>query len=65
LNEPLLIVEAPRHRVDEARLHALGRTDQDRRLHITFTLRDSASRIRVISARDMSRKEKARYAQES
>jgi uncharacterized DUF497 family protein len=64
LNEPLLIVEDPRHSVYEARLHALGRTDQDRRLHITFTLRDAASRIRVISARDMSRKERARYAQE-
>jgi uncharacterized protein len=65
LNEPLLIAEDPRHSVDEARLHALGRTDQDRRLHITFTLRSAASRIRVISARDMSRKERARYAQES
>jgi uncharacterized DUF497 family protein len=65
LNEPLLIVEDPRHSVSEARLHALGRTDQDRRLHITFTLRGAATRIRVISARDMSRKERARYAQES
>jgi uncharacterized protein len=60
-NEPLLIVQDPH----EARLHALGRTDQDRRLHITFTLGGAGTRIRVISARDMSSKERARYAQES
>jgi hypothetical protein len=64
-NEPLLIVEDPRHSVDEPRLHALGRTDEGRPLHITFTLRVAATRIRVISARDMSRKERARYAQEN
>jgi hypothetical protein len=64
-NEPLLIVEDPRHSVDEPRLHAFGRTDEGRPLHITFTLRVAATRIRVIPARDMSRKERARYAQEN
>ena len=64
-NEPLLVVEDPRHSVDEPRFHALGRTDQGRLLHVTFTLSAAATRIRVISARDMSRKERARYAQES
>jgi uncharacterized DUF497 family protein len=64
-NEPLLVAEDPQHSVHEPRLHALGRTDQDRRLHITFTLRGDVTRIRVISARDMSRKERTRYAQES
>jgi uncharacterized protein len=64
-NEPLLVAEDPQHSVHEPRLHALGRTDQDRQLHITFRLRGDATRIRVISARDMSRKERARYAQES
>lgn len=63
-NEPLLIVDEPRHSVHEPRFHALGRTDEGRPLHVTFTLR-GAARIRVISARDMSRKERARYAQES
>jgi hypothetical protein len=43
----------------------LGRADEGRRLHITFTLRGAATRIRVISARNMSRKERARHAQES
>ena len=64
-NEPLLIVEDLRHSARERRLHALGRTDEGRPLHVTFTLRCAATRIRVISARDMSRKERARYAQES
>ena len=31
------------------------------RLHVTFTLRDDGQRIRVISARDMHRKERAIY----
>ena len=64
-NEPLLIVEDPRHSAHEPRFHALGRTDDGRPLHVTFTLRAAATRIRVISARDMGRKERARYAQES
>jgi uncharacterized protein len=64
-NQGLLIVEDPRHSLHEPRLHALGRTDEGRLLHITFTLRGAATSIRVISARDMSRKERARYAQDS
>jgi uncharacterized protein len=64
-NEPLLVVQDLRHSLYEPRFHALGRTDQGRRLHVTFTLREGATRIRVISARDMGRKERARYAQES
>jgi uncharacterized DUF497 family protein len=64
-NQPLLVVEDPRHSAQEPRFHALGRTDDGRLLHVTFTLRLAATQIRVISARDMSRKERARYAQES
>jgi uncharacterized DUF497 family protein len=59
-NEPLVVVADPRHSAQEARLHALGQTDQSRMLHISFTLRAAATRIRVISARDMSRKERTR-----
>jgi uncharacterized DUF497 family protein len=65
LNQPLLIVEDPHHSLREPRFHALGRTDNDRLLHVTFTLRGAATLMRVISARDMSRKERARYAQAS
>jgi uncharacterized DUF497 family protein len=64
-NQPLLIVADPRHSVHEPRFHALGQTEHGRPLHVTFTLRSAATRIRVISARDMSRKERARYAQET
>jgi uncharacterized DUF497 family protein len=41
----------------------LGKTDEGRLLHIAFTLRKAASKIRVISARDMHRKERAIYEQ--
>ena len=62
-NEPLLVVEDDRHSIGEARLHALGKTGADRRLHITFTLRRDATLIRIISARDMSIRERAIYEQ--
>ena len=62
-NAPLLLVPDPRHSQREPRHHALGVTDLGRRLHITFTLRQSGTLIRVISARDMHRKERAAYEQ--
>ena len=60
-NEPLLIVDDVKHRQTGHRFHALGKTSAGRRLHITFTLRENNTRIRVISARDMHRKERTRY----
>ena len=60
-NQPLLILEDDRHSFTEARFHALGRTNDDRRLHITFTLRHEATLIRIISARDMSARERLAY----
>lgn len=62
-NEPLLVLEDERHSLAEPRFHALGPTNDGRRLHVTFTLRGSNTLIRVISARDMHRKERAVYAQ--
>jgi uncharacterized protein len=64
-NEPLLVAEDARHSAREARLHALGRTDDGRRLHVSFTLRRDDTMIRVISARSMHRRERHRYEQES
>jgi uncharacterized DUF497 family protein len=64
-NDPLLVVEDAGHSVRERRLHALGRTDAGRRLHISFTLRGDGRLIRVISARTMSAKERVRYEQEA
>jgi len=60
-NMPLLILEDSEHSLLELRFHALGRTDDGRRLHITFTLRHANEKIRVISARDMHRNERGFY----
>jgi uncharacterized DUF497 family protein len=64
-NEPLLVMDDVKHSEIEPRLHAMGKTDAGRLLHVTFMLRHEGKRIRVISARDMSRKERAYYAKES
>ena len=62
LNEPLLIVPDHVHSKIELRLHALGRTDEGRLLHITFTLRQNETHIRIISARRAEPKEESKYA---
>jgi len=62
-NRLLLIAPDVDHSQHEARLHALGMTDDRRLLHITFTLREADTLIRVISARDMRRKERTIYEQ--
>ena len=62
-NAPLLLLEDAAHSQQEPRLHALGKTDDGRTLHITLTLRQSGELIRVISARDMHRKERTIYDQ--
>jgi len=62
-NQPLLLLEDARHGGQELRYHALGKTHERRRLHITFTLREDGTLIRVISARDMHRKERSIYEQ--
>ena len=64
-NDPLLVFADSIHSVDERRLHALGRTEAMRLLHVTFTLRNDGRLIRVISARTMNRKERIRYEQEA
>jgi len=60
-NTPLLVLEDIKHSRKELRFHALGKTNKVRFLHITFTLRDANEKIRVVSARDMHRKERAIY----
>ena len=64
-NRPLLIVDDTAHSQQERRLNASGITLDGRRLHVTFTMRNEGSLIRVISARDMSRRERERYEQET
>lgn len=60
-NQPLLILTDQKHSENEERYHALGKTDNTRLLHIAFTLRSADTLIRVISARDMHRKERKTY----
>jgi len=64
-NAPLLVLEDEKHSQSEPRFYALGKANDGRRLHITFTLRRDDQYIRVISARDMHRKERAIYEQAS
>jgi uncharacterized DUF497 family protein len=62
-NDPLILAEDLRHSDGEQRFNALGKTGQNRLLHVTFTLRRNGTMIRVISARDMHRKERRLYEQ--
>jgi uncharacterized DUF497 family protein len=64
-SEPLLVLADTRHSVAELRYHALGRSGDGRYLHLTFTLRGEGRLIRVISARDMHRRERSRYANQA
>jgi len=60
-NQPLLVLADQKHSQNEERYHALGINNDGRLLHITFTLRSANALIRVISARDMHRKERSIY----
>jgi uncharacterized DUF497 family protein len=62
-NAPLLLLDDVAHSQSEQRFHALGQTDEACLLHLTFTLRRLGELIRVISARDMHRKERSVYEQ--
>ena len=60
---PLVTMPDLKHSSRESRYVALGKTDSGRLLFISFTIRRSL--IRVISARDMTRRETRRYEQEN
>lgn len=62
-NDPLILAEDARHSGTEQRFNALGKTSQNRLLHITFTLRQNGTMIRIVSGRDMHRKERKIYEQ--
>ena len=64
VNEPLLLLADIKHSHKEQRYHALGKTNDERLLHITFALRGNGAKIRIISARPMHRKERSVYEQE-
>lgn len=57
-NQPL-ISEDIKHSEKELRFQALGKTDKERLLFLSFTIRKN--KIRIISARDMNKKEVSKY----
>jgi uncharacterized DUF497 family protein len=61
-NKPIIVTGDEKHSQNENRWFVLGRTDLDRRLFVVFTTRNEF--IRVISARDMNKKEKEIYNEE-
>ena len=58
-NQPLYVAEDPRHSLTEERWYALGKTNDSRLLFIVFARRKN--KFRVISARDMHKKERKVY----
>jgi hypothetical protein len=61
-NQPIIVQDDTKHSKDEKRWYLLGRTDQDRLLFVVFTIRKNL--IRIISARDMNKKEREIYNEE-
>jgi uncharacterized DUF497 family protein len=58
-NHPVVVNLDLEHSSDENRFYLLGQTDRGRLLFIVFTIR--CDLIRVVSARDMSKKERGVY----
>ena len=58
-NWPLVVAEDVKHSKVEKRYFLLGQTDGGRRLFVVFTVR--GDKIRVITTRDISRKERKAY----
>lgn len=62
-NKPIISADVIKHLKTEKRWYALGRTDQSRYLFVVFTIRKNL--IRIISARDMNKKERKIYHEQS
>ncbi len=58
-NKPLLVSEDLKHSKAEKRFQALGKSDKGKLLFLSFTVR--SDKVRIISARIMSRKERRKY----
>ena len=62
-NIPLFVYSDLKHSRKETRFYALGKTNASRFLFVVFTTRQSS--IRVISARDMNKKERKVYLEKA
>ena len=58
-NHPLITAQDEAHSGKEMRFYALGQTDNIRLLFVAFAVRKNL--LRIISARDMSRREREVY----
>lgn len=58
-NQPQLVEFDEKHSLNEKRYKILGLTDRGRELIVVFTIRNN--KIRIISARDSSKKEKLQF----
>jgi uncharacterized protein len=58
-NRSVVVRQDQTHSRGEARYYALGQTDRNRKLFVSFTVRQNL--IRVISAREMNRNERRIY----
>ena len=58
-NRPFVVTEDALHSHNEVRFYAWGQTDAGRLLLAVYTLR--GEKVRVISARDMTRRERREY----
>jgi uncharacterized protein len=58
-NRPLIVRHDPAHSDQERRFYALGQTDTGRHLFVVFIIRQKL--VRIISAREMTRRERRIY----
>ncbi len=62
-NEPVIVLHDDKHSQSEKRWYVLGKTDSHRYLFVVFTVRSDL--IRIISVRDMSKKERKIYHEQT
>jgi hypothetical protein len=62
-NKPLIVLDDIKHSNSEKRYLALGKTNDSRKVFCVFTLRKN--KIRIISIRDMNKKEREFYEKNS
>jgi uncharacterized DUF497 family protein len=63
VSHPIRLSDDRKHSQYEDRYAVLGKTKKNRKLFVAFTIRKD--KIRVISARDMSEKDRSEYGEQS
>lgn len=61
-NKPIILADDLKHSQIEKRWFVLGKTDLDRLLFVVFAIRKN--KIRIISARNMNKKERKIYSEQ-